>query len=204
MIGYLKRIIRRFLNRIVAAELMKKATYNGSNYRFSWYSRILLEDQSDKEDIILGTNVWMYGTLASQNHGKIYFGNYSKIGHHSKVSCVEKITIGDYVAIGDYVIITDNNDHSINPIDRMIMRQTPESSPYRFWRFSESKPVTIGNNVWIGTNSRINKGVDIGENSIVAANSVVTKDVPANSIAAGNPAKIVKTDIDQSPRWIPD
>ena len=55
---------------------------------------------------------------------------------------------------------------------------------------------TIGDDCWIGTNVRICKGVTIGDNSIVAACSVVTKDVPANCIVAGNPAKIVKTGID--------
>lgn len=64
---------------------------------------------------------------------------------------------------------------------------------------SANAPIAIGRNCWIGQNARIQKGVTIGDNSIIAANSVVTKDVPANAIAAGNPAKIVKTDIDQIP-----
>ena len=58
--------------------------------------------------------------------------------------------------------------------------------------------------MWIGRNSIISKGVTIGENSIVAAGSVVTKDVPPNCIVGGNPAKVVKTDIDKEPRLIPD
>ena len=59
--------------------------------------------------------------------------------------------------------------------------------------------MTIGNYVWVGENSRICKGVTIGDNAIIAANSVVTKDVPANSIAAGNPARIVKTNLEEVP-----
>ena len=58
--------------------------------------------------------------------------------------------------------------------------------------------------MWIGSNVRICKGVTIGQGAVIAACSVVTKDVPANSIAAGNPAKIVKTDIDQLPRLLSD
>jgi acetyltransferase-like isoleucine patch superfamily enzyme len=198
----LRRIVRRFLDWLKEREIRQRATLKGKGHRFFYFSHIDLSDSSDKNDIILDDHVWMFGSLGSQNHGKIVFGKYSKIGGNSVVTAVKSVTIGDYTAIGDNVVITDNNEHSINPEDRLIMRKTDENSPYRLWRFSDSKPVVIGRNVWIGARSRICKGVTIGDNSIVAANAVVTKDVPENSIAAGNPARIVKTDIDQSPRLI--
>ena len=75
------------------------------------------------------------------------------------------------------------------------MRQTPPGSKERSNIYSDNAPIKIGSNCWIGENSRVCKGVTIGDGAIVAANAVVTKDVPANSIAAGNPAKVVKTDI---------
>lgn len=53
-------------------------------------------------------------------------------------------------------------------------------------------PVTIGNNVWLGSRVMILKGVSIGDNSVIGASSVVTKPIPANCIAAGNPAKIIR------------
>jgi acetyltransferase-like isoleucine patch superfamily enzyme len=81
---------------------------------------------------------------------------------------------------------------------------TDEYSQYRSWIYSMSKPIKIGSNCWLGEYSRICKGVTIGDNSIVAASAVVTKDVPPNSIAAGNPAQIVKRDIDIAPRIIED
>jgi maltose O-acetyltransferase len=202
MIGILKSIARLILDKIKTAEIKRKVTLKGKNYRFSWLSAITLADGSDKGDIIFGDTVWMFGHLASQNHGKIVFGDFSKIGGNSMITAVKSVTIGDYTAIGDNVFITDNNEHSINPEDRLIMRTKHDFHPYRLWRYSDSKPVVIGRNVWIGSRSRINKGVTIGDNSIVAAHAVVTKDVPPNSIAAGNPARIVKTDIDQSPRLI--
>ena len=60
------------------------------------------------------------------------------------------------------------------------------------WTHSDSKPITIEDNVWIGENAVILKGVQIGRGSIIACNAVVTKDVPPYTIAAGNPARIVK------------
>ncbi|MBQ3129797.1 MAG: hypothetical protein IJC23_02770 [Bacteroidaceae bacterium] len=59
-------------------------------------------------------------------------------------------------------------------------------------RVGEPKPVRISNNVWLGYGVIVMKGVTIGENSIIGMNSVVTKDIPANSIAAGSPAKVIK------------
>lgn len=202
MIGFAKKCVRKVLDSWRTAQMKKGITLKGDHHRFDWWSALTLSDHSDKNDIILGEGVWMYGHLASQNHGKISMGNYSKIGRFSMVTAVLSVTIGDYTAIGDHVVITDNNEHSINPDDRLLMRTKDENHPYRLWRYSDYKPVVIGRNVWIGSNSRVNKGVTIGDNAIVAAHAVVTRDVPANSIAAGNPARIVKTDIDKSPRHI--
>lgn len=66
--------------------------------------------------------------------------------------------------------------------------------------FQESKPITIGNNVWIGTRVIIMDGVTIGDNSIVASGAIVTKDVPPYSIVGGVPAKVIKTMFDEEMR----
>jgi acetyltransferase-like isoleucine patch superfamily enzyme len=92
----------------------------------------------------------------------------------------EFIKIGNDVMIGANVLITDFDWHAINPNERR--HGIPESSP-----------INIEDNVFIGYSSTILKGVSIGKNSVIGANSVVTKDIPSNVIAAGNPCKVIKT-----------
>jgi acetyltransferase-like isoleucine patch superfamily enzyme len=96
---------------------------------------------------------------------------------HSRNSVI----IGDNCMFGPGVVILDNDSHnaSIDPERR------------RQGTISES-PVTIGNNVWVGMHSIIMKGVQIGDNSIIAAGSIVTKSVPSNSLFGGNPAAFIK------------
>lgn len=166
---------------------------------FGLTSNVSLKDGSKPSDIEIGEHVWMFGTLASQSGGKIKFGKYSKIGERSRITAVDSVTIGDYTAIANGTVITDNNNHPVNPDFRFYMRQQSSNDDSRLWKHSVHAPVVIGKNVWIGDNVRIHKGVTIGDNSVIAANSIVTKDVPANCVAAGNPARIVKTDIDQIP-----
>lgn len=91
----------------------------------------------------------------------------------------ESITIGNNVMAGANVLITDFDWHS------MKINERENGIP-------ESKPIFIEDNVFIGYSSTILKGVSIGENSIIGANSVVVKSIPANVIAAGNPCKVVR------------
>ncbi len=87
------------------------------------------------------------------------------------VGAFKKIKIGNNVRCGANTVITDSDWHPDDP------------------RVSDAKPVIIGNNVWLGINVVVLKGVEIGENTVIGANSLVTKNIPANVIAAGNPCK---------------
>jgi maltose O-acetyltransferase len=178
--------------------IKRSVSLKGENYKFYRLSQVVLKDGSTRENVIFGNHVWMFGIIESQAGGNIILGNYVKVGAGTHIGATNSIQIGSYTGIAENVIIMDNNNHSINPADRKWMRKLSYDSPFRFWRYSDSKPIIIGENVWIGGNSRINKGVTIGDNSVIASFSVVTKDVPPNSVAAGNPAKIVKTDIDKT------
>lgn len=200
----MKNIIRKFLYAIYYLRWCKKVKINGNNIVFSKSSKINLLQGSNKENIVLDDNVKVYGTLSICKDGFISMGKFSQIGPGSIIRCVNKVTIGDYTSISTNVVISDNNSHPVNPKDRIIMQQTASGARERNWIFSDNAPIEIGQNCWIGENARICKGVTIGEGSIIAANAVVTKSVPSNSIAAGNPAKIVKSDIDRVSRYFGD
>lgn len=178
--------------------LASKATFIGSNQRFRTSARINLKWGSNKNDIILHDNCELFGTLNSFSHGKIIMHEWAKLGPRSSIDCVNYIEIGRDTAISYGVKIIDNNNHPINPDDRRYMRHTPHGSRERGPQYSANAPIIIGENVLVGANSRICKGVTIGDNAIIAAHAVVTKDVPANAIAAGNPARVVKENIDKT------
>ena len=91
-----------------------------------------------------------------------------------------EITIGNHCRVGEQVTIYDCDFHEVSPEHR-----NRSCGPVR--------PVVIEDNVWIGSRSMILKGVVIGQNSVVAAMSVVTKSVPANAVVAGNPARVMRT-----------
>jgi len=131
--------------------------------------------------------------LTAKDRGNIKIGHHSFIGEGTRIYSVLGITIGNFVQIAHNVNIFDSNIHSIDPTER---KQELIMNPFRgFIQFNDlqEKQVIIADNVWIGAGSFILKGVKIGENTVVGAGSVVVKDLPANVIAAGNPAKIIKT-----------
>lgn len=106
--------------------------------------------------------------------------------------CDERIEIGDHVLISWNAVIMDNYRHSTDP---MIRRSQLE----RFWRdriepdeIVQPRPVRVENGAWIGFDSIILPGVTIGEGAVVGCRSVVNQDVPPYTIAAGNPARIVR------------
>ena len=93
----------------------------------------------------------------------------------------KSLTIGDNVKIGGMVLITDTDAH---PIDYIARRSSTAES--------KSAPITIGDDAWIGAHCLILKGVTIGERSIIGAGSVVTRSIPPDCLAAGNPARVIR------------
>lgn len=111
-------------------------------------------------------------------------GDGCSIGEYSHITCANKVTIGNGLLTGRFILITDNShgSSSIEGID------TPPLSR----KVISKGEVIIKDNVWIGDKATILPGVTIGKGAIIAANAVVTKDVPDYTIVAGTPAQIIK------------
>lgn len=105
--------------------------------------------------------------------------------------CAKKISIGNNVNIGGDCLIIDTDAHPHNYLQRRYeyRRKTGERE---YAKLIPSAPIKICDDVWIGARCQILKGVTIGERSIIAAGSVVVKDIPSNVVAGGNPCKIIK------------
>ena len=111
--------------------------------------------------------------------GVLSFGHSAFLGWGTIIACRESIAIGDDALIAEYVTIRDQ-DHRYGG-------DVPTAQ-----NGFETAPIIIGNNVWIGAKATITKGVTIGDNAVIAAGAVVIHDVPANTIAGGVPARVLK------------
>tara|TARA_R110002020_G_scaffold144769_1_gene317928 strand:- start:2894 stop:3319 length:426 start_codon:yes stop_codon:yes gene_type:complete len=121
--------------------------------------------------------------IAVDSNASLTIGN--NVGISSVIIAVHNsISIGNNVKLGAGSRIFDSDFHSINYLNRRFSKGDLE--------FRETSPVFIGDDVFIGANSTILKGVNIGSRSVIGAGSVVTKSVPADEIWAGNPAKFIK------------
>ncbi|HEY4757577.1 MAG TPA: acyltransferase [Chthoniobacterales bacterium] len=143
-----------------------------------------------------GNHVSLYAgcSFALGANGSAVVGDFTLL-NGALVMAEERIEIGSHCLISWNVGIADSDFHPLEPAQRLI--DAHALAPFYKDRPSrpklETRPVRIADNVWIGMNAIILKGVTIGENSVVAAGAVVVKSVPANTIVAGNPAVAVKT-----------
>lgn len=147
------------------------------------FNEMPTEAMAEREAILhdifgeVGEHVWLNSPLT------VSVGKYVSIGSgtyaNMNLTLIDdwKITIGKNVLIGPNVTLCTTG-HSIHPEHRM-------DGMYSF-------PITIGDNVWIGGNVMVLPGVTIGENSVIGAGSVVTKDIPANVVAFGAPCKVYR------------
>jgi carbonic anhydrase/acetyltransferase-like protein (isoleucine patch superfamily) len=162
--------------------------------------------------LVLGRHVRLFAPLRCDGEGTVHVGDRTKLGWHQAPRCgrgevllqarpkdavirigencafsnnvsiiaVQSVEIGPACLIGDLVSIIDSDFHGIAPDQR-------RSGPI------QTAPVKLERNVWLGSRVIVQKGVTIGANSIVAPNAVVTSFIPPDSIAAGIPAKVIKS-----------
>ena len=124
-----------------------------------------------------------------EEEGVLEIGDYSYLANAS-IACAAKITIGSYVFIAGGVTIIDSDFHPLDPASRLV--DTIALSPVgnrKHRTCIKARPVSIADDVWIGYNATILKGISIGSGVVIEPGSVVREDVPPNTHIAGNPAQ---------------
>lgn len=134
-----------------------------------------------------GEDVWITAPFYVDYGENIHIGHNCEINMNCVFLDCNRITIGDNCGIGPSVQIYTVN-HPVNPTERL---STNQEGTFAFWK-SSTAPVTLGNNVWIGGGSILLPGVTIGDNTTIGAGSLVAKSIPPNSLAVGNPCKVIR------------
>jgi len=122
--------------------------------------------------------------IDGKNDPKLQIGHNCQFNDYVHIGCIDSVSIGNEVLIASKVFITDHNHGDLQSVADFLL--APKN------RKLASKPVVIEDRVWLGEGVMVLSGVKIGKGSVVGAASVVTKDIPAYSIAVGSPARVVK------------
>jgi len=131
--------------------------------------------------IAFGRFTWIGdGTKIRCHEGRVEIGAKSVLGQECTISAYQSVRIGEQCVIADRAMFIDF-DHGMVEVERPIRLQ----GIYK-------EPVRVGANVWIGYGASVLRGTTVGDNSVLGTYAVVTRDVPANSVAAGVPAKVIR------------
>ncbi len=139
--------------------------------------------------IVIGEQVFLAGkssfTFSNRVHNapELVVGDDTFIGHNCSISVAGSVRIGKHCLLAAGVRVSDFDGHPVDAERRRAKEPTPPEG---------IRPVVIGDDVWVGQDSIILKGVTIGDRSIIGAGAVVTRDVPADVVVGGNPARVVK------------
>lgn len=148
------------------------------------YHRAWLEDAPQARDLLaellggLGEGTVVRPPFAVDYGSNVTLGSRTFVNYHLTLADVAAITIGDDCQIGPNVQL-------LTPIH-------PSAPGPRRERLERAEPIVIGDNVWLGGGVTVLPGVSIGNNAVIGASAVVTKDVPANVVAVGNPARVLR------------
>jgi acetyltransferase-like isoleucine patch superfamily enzyme len=154
---------------------------------------VLAKNRHERDSIKVGAGTHIRGELFTFGHGgRISMGSYCYLGDNSKVWSAKEISIGDRVLIGHNSSVFDSDTHPLNARERhrQYIEIITTGHPSRIDLREE--PVTIEDDVWIGSNVVVLKGVTIGRGPVLGAGSVVTHAVPPLVLVAGNPGRVVR------------
>lgn len=144
-------------------------------------------------DITIAAGSIVRGELVRFAHGgRIVIGQHCYVGEGTRIWSGSSITIGDHVLIAHGVSIFDNLTHPIAWLERRKHFRAIATVGHPTTIDLGDRPLLIENDVWIGAHALVLRGVTIGARSIVAAGAVVTRNVPADTLVAGNPAKVIR------------
>ncbi len=139
----------------------------------------------------IGRWAWLgHGTKIRVHEGEVCIGAKTVMGQECTISAFQHVSIGRECIVADRVMLIDF-DHGAVEVERPVRLQ----GIYK-------RDVRVGHNVWMGYGACVLRGVSIGDNAIVGTSAVITKDVPANAVVAGSPARVIRTrETPRSMRW---
>lgn len=140
------------------------------------------------QGLTTGVNVRLDAFAPRGSSPVLRIGRHVQLNDAVHIGAIEQVIIGDYTLVASRVFISDHNHGNYQTQDPASAPDIPPAN-----RPLSSRPVRIGRNVWLGEQVCVLPGITIGDGAIVGASSVVTRDIPPNSIAAGNPARVIRT-----------
>jgi acetyltransferase-like isoleucine patch superfamily enzyme len=179
--GMLNRKYGRLLGRYLRRRFFTAAGRRWRTNGLIFFGRGLELEIAARGRVDFGRFVWIGDKTKIRCHeGRVEIGDKTVMGQECTISAYQHVRIGQQCVIADRAMFIDF-DHGVVEVERPIRQQ----GIYK-------RDVIVGSNVWIGYGACVLRGVSVGDNAIVGTNSVVTKDVPANAVVAGIPARIIR------------
>jgi acetyltransferase-like isoleucine patch superfamily enzyme len=181
----------RLLWRYLWRRLLTVAGWRWRTSGLVFFGRDLELQIGRKGRIEFGRFVWIGdGTKIRCHEGVVEIGDKTVFGQECTISAYQRVRIGEQCVIADRAMFIDF-DHGVEEVERPIRVQ----GIYK-------RDTVVGSNVWVGYGACVLRGVRVGDNSVIGTNAVVTKDVPANAVVGGVPAKVLRMrDAPQGLRW---
>jgi acetyltransferase-like isoleucine patch superfamily enzyme len=181
------RLLWRYLRR----RLLTAAGWRWRTDGFVFFGRRLELQIARGAEVRFGRFVWIGdGSKIRCHEGEVEIGEKTVMGQECTISAYRRVRIGEQCVIADRAMFIDF-DHGVVEVERPIRLQG-----------IYMRDVEVGNNVWIGYGACVLRGVRVGDNAVIGTNSVVTKDVPANAVVGGIPARVLRMrDAPQELRW---